>query len=231
MSAGSLFLRIDNVLVILVCTLAGGMDRMPWGLLGYPESLGERPASAAPPGDGNHSCPAGSVQWRDCVELDATIHPVHLFSPWVCAFVTVVVLGMPTVLLRSRTKEKGLRLFTGILVQFISLLACGMFMSGHPAVSFVFALHAAVRFLVGIDGAHVLVGGVGWWRLRYLAVGLILGLQLAFGPPVSVVHWPGAGGVSCAYLCHLVGCVAPDFVLSGVRCLIAFARYVHIRDD
>lgn len=228
MSPPPLFLRVDTILVILACTLAGGMDRAPWAFLGSANVT-------LPPPQGNHSCPADSPHWRDCAELDAMIQPVHLFTPWVCAFATVVFLGMPTVLLRSRVKEKGLRHFTGILVQFLSLLGCGALMTARPAVCFVFALHASVRFLSSIDASHVLVGGGGWWSLRYLSVMLILAGQLVLGPPVAVVHWPGGPGggegVACAYLCHLVGCVVPDVALSGVRCLIAFARYVHIRDS
>lgn len=232
---GASLLRVDNVLVILACTLGGGVDRGPWEIVrrlngtSHPYNRSSRFNLK-----GNSTCTAGGGQWRDCAELDATIHPVHMFAPWCCAFATVVVLGMPTILLRSRAKEKGLCLFTGILVQYLGLLGCGVLMAGHPAVCFVFSLHASVRFLSSIEATHVLVGGGGWWSLRYVSVVSILVGQLVFGPPVAVVHWQGVAvesGVSCAYLSHLVGCVGPDMALSGVRCFVAFARYIHLRDD
>jgi hypothetical protein len=226
-------LRVDNVLVILACTLAGSIQRDAWIPARFINVSSSNQTSRTPP-KGSRTCAGGVGQWRDCVELDATIHAVHLCTPWCCALSTVVALGLPTVLLRSKTKEKGLCLFTGILIQYLGLHGSALLMSGHPTMCFVFSLHACVRFLLSIEATHVLVGGGGWWSLRYVSVLAMLLTQLVFGPAVAVVQWPGATvetGVSCAYLCHLVGCIAPDMVLSGIRCLAAFGRFVHIRDD
>lgn len=225
------FIRLDSILVILVCTLPGGVDQGLWEAVPL---VNKTDRAFKPQFHGNRSCAAGGHAWRDCAELDASVHPMHLFAPWAVTLATVVCLSMPTIMLRSRAKARALRLVTGILVQYLCLLGCGVFMAARPAISFVFSLHATIRFLSSIENSPVMVGGTAWWALRYLAAGSILTGQMAFGPIVPVVYWPGItmeSGVSCAYLCHLIGCVLPDVALSIVQCLVAFARCIPLRDD
>ena len=203
----------------------------------------------------NHTTPVsatlglGGFQWRECPALDATIHPLHLLAPWMITLATLVILSMPTVILRSKSKEKGLRIFAGNLLRFLGLVVSCSFLSNHASVCYTFTLHASIRFLGRMELSPVLLGGPLWWGMRFLAAFLILLMQLLVGPPVSVVHWPGSTPrapptdsgeqcqsqyqqpLPCAYLCHLVGCVGPDLVLSFVRCLITSAQYIHIRED
>lgn len=215
--------HIDSLLVMLACTVAGGIGRP------LPPA---RPLNAtALPLD---ACPA-TVTTRICEELDATIEPWHILSPWICTLSIVLFLGMPTVLLQSRAKEAGLQRFAASLVQFLGLLASISFASASTPVTvrFVFALHACVRFLVRLERRPGLVGGTMWWGLRYAGVAGIVAGQTLFGPPVSLIVWPVSGvsaaTLSCAHLSHLVGCVAPELVLALVRCVIGFASFVDIR--
>lgn len=212
-----------SALVVLVCTLAGGFDRTPL--------TGSLPIPPLP----NHtsSCNAGA-RGRECLLLDQHIHPLHLFLPWGITLTTLAILGMPTVLLRSKTKEGGMRVFAGNIFQYLCLLLCSYFLSEHPTVCFTLTVHSCVLLLLHMDVSSALVGGPWWWGLRYLSVALILGGGLCLGPAVSVVRWPTPGQEThppCAYLSHLVGCVAPGLVLGLARLLVRCARYLHISDD
>jgi hypothetical protein len=210
---------IDSLLVVVVSTLAGGFNRTT-GVI--PDT-----ASGNFTATGEGSCGA-SAKWGECHRLDAMIHPLHLLLPWVVTLCTVVTLGMPSVLLHSKGQEDGLRFFAGNLFQFFGLLSCSTLVSDHPSVCYALTLHSCVRLL----DQHVFLFSWGWF-LQRLGVALLLLLQLIEGPAVSVVHWPGGtpATLPCAYLCHLVGCVAPDLVLSVMRWLVTSARYIHIHED
>jgi hypothetical protein len=187
---------LDSVLVVVAATLAGGFNR----------------TLEAP------SCAEGS-RWRECPVLDATIHPVHILVPWAVTLATIVVLGMPSVLLHSKGKEQALRVFAGNLFKFLGLLSCSTLVADHPSVCYTLTIHACVRLLASMEGL-----------MQRVTVLALLAAQVCEGPAISVVHWPGAeqGALSCAYLAHLVGCVVPDLVLAGMRALVASARYIHV---
>jgi len=217
---------LDSGLVVLACTVVGGITPEPW----FSQiNVSARDQAVA---NNTDSCPSPS---GICLALDRLILPVHLIAPWLWGLATFGVLCMPTVLLCSRTRENGLRVITGRLVQYLSLLICASFLSDHPSLNFAFALHANIRFVVQLDGKGGLMGGSLWWSTRFASVVFLLACQSFFGPPISVVPWDPktqpASSLSCAYLCHLWGCVVPDIVLSLVRGLVWFGSYVHIRDD
>jgi hypothetical protein len=189
---------LDSVLVVAAATLAGGFNR----------------TLSAP------SCTEGS-RWRECPALDATIHPLHILVPWAITLGTIVVLGMPSVLLHTKGKERGLRVFAGNLFKFLGLLSCSVLVAEHPSVCYTLTLHACVRLLASMEGV-----------MQRVTILSLLGMQVCEGPAISVVHWPGTeqGALSCSYLAHLVGCVVPDLVLTVMRGLVASARYIHVGD-
>jgi hypothetical protein len=189
---------LDSVLVVAAATLAGGFNR----------------TLSAP------SCTEGS-RWRECPALDATIHPLHILVPWAITLGTIVVLGMPSVLLHTKGKERGLRVFAGNLFKFLGLLSCSVLVAEHPSVCYTLTLHACVRLLASMEGV-----------MQRVTILSLLAMQVCEGPAISVVHWPGTeqGALSCSYLAHLVGCVVPDLVLTVMRGLVASARYIHVGD-
>jgi hypothetical protein len=70
--------------------------------------------------------------------------------------------------------------------------------------------------------------------MRYLVVLAMLGLEIASGPAISVVRWPGTPmgtALPCAYLAHLAGSIIPDLVMLHLGLLIATASYVHVHED
>jgi hypothetical protein len=235
--------HFDSLLIVIACTLPGGFDRTDFtSRIVLPSMKGNNTSYAKvnpnrtgiDVGEDPNLVPGTCGKLgKECAVLDEIIHPLHLFIPWVFTLCTLVVLSMPTVLLRSRNKEKGLRLFAGHLFQFLGLLVCCTCLSEHPSICYTFTVHACVRFLGRMEVSSSLVGGCAWWAMRYAAIVVVILSQLLLGPPISVVHWPSirSAGLPCAYLSHLVGCLAPDMALSCMRCLIASARYIHIRDE
>ena len=216
----------ENLLVVLVSTLSGGVERMA-----LPTFLSPWNSTGKPPVNG--TCGLG-LPWAECGVLDGQVHPVHIGVPWALTLGTIVILSMPTVLLRSRKKEKGLRAIAGNLFQFLAILVCCSLVGDHPVICFTLSLHSCVRLLVQLEISDTLVGGWAWWGFRYLAVLTILFLQLWFGPSVSVIRWPTTppgAALPCAYLAHLVGCLLPDLILSYLRWFMAFVKYIKIRED
>lgn len=212
----------ESILVVVACTLAGGFER-------------QFTPNATARGSINHTTTCGpGTRFPECVLLDThEIVPVHLIVPWVITLATLVTLGMPTMLLRSKSKETGLRTLAGNLFQCLGLMLCSSIATDHPSIAFSLTMHSCIRLLLQMDVTDSLVGGPGWWSLRYLAAGAILGLEVCAGPALSIVRWPKtpANTLTCAYLAHLAGCIVPDFVLDVIRTLITTARYVHIRED
>jgi hypothetical protein len=229
--------HLDSVLVIMCCTLAGGFERpsIPEFLryMGLEDSAGPG-ASSFCNLNASSTCDKTRSRWRECPALDTTIHPLHLLAPWLMTVAIVVVLSMPTVLLRSKDKERGLRILAGNLFQLLGLLLCSILVWDHPSVCYAFTIHSCVRFLGLMEVSAGLVGGVFWWGMRYAGIILILLLQLLVGPAVSVVQWQAqtpSSALACAYLCHLLGCVAPALALSFMRFVVTSARYIHIHED
>lgn len=220
----------ESLLVVLVSTLSGGLEREAT----VNGSGGSQSFHASYQHlIGNGSCGIGT-RWPECHVLDEFVKPIHLVVPWCLTLGCIVILSMPTVLLRSRQKEKGLRLVAGNLLQFLGLLTCTSFVTDHPSICFTLTLHSCVRLLVQLQISDVLVGGRSWWTLRYAAVWVLLCLQLCLGPSISVIRWPATpagSALPCAYLAHLVGCILPDMALMSLRWLITVFGYVGLCDD
>jgi hypothetical protein len=207
----------ESLLVVMASTLAGGLERHPSHFLGNLT---------------NTTCRAGT-RWLECHTLDELIQPIHILVPWCITLCTLVILSMPTVLLRSRSKEQGLRVVASNTLLFLCLLLCSTFATDSPSLCFVLSLHACVRLLVQLEVSSVLVGGRTWWSLRYVAAGAILALELCLGPSISIVRWPTTrpgSALSCAYLAHLGGCILPDLVISKQRWLMGVLGCIQARD-
>jgi hypothetical protein len=200
---------MGSVLVVVASTLTGGLRNMSVLESIHPSTNNDTAQCALPKGD-------------QCAALDATILPLHFIVPWGLTLSVLVCMGMPSVLLWGKDKEQGMRVFAGNLFQYLGLLLCSLAFANRTTVSFALTLHSCTRLL--LSTAH----SGGW-----LALLVLLGLQLSDGPPVSVVPWIGGqeGTIRCAYLSHLTGCVLPDLVLGLLRCLIASARYIHVSGD
>lgn len=210
----------EHILVVLACTLAGGVEQIPtpdWFKSSHVDAR-EEP-----------TCGPGSA-WLECHSLDAHVLPVHIFSPWIFTVVLLLILGMPTILVRTKHKEKSLGHLAWIYLQCLALAYSSIFVTDHPSLMFSFTLHSCVRILLRMPVTNKLVGGRLWWGLRYAGVVVLLGWEILAGVPVSIVRWnqSGAKDLSCAYLAHLAGCLVPDLIVFAlevvgqtVSCLLA----------
>lgn len=208
-------LLTESLLVVIASTLSGG--------------LREHVNNST-----NGTCASSGISlWSECAVLDSGITSQHLAAPWIITLGTIVFLSMPTVLLRSKAKAKGLMSFACNLLQCLGLLCCSFLFVDHPCICFTVGLHSCVRLLVQMEVLNGLVLGSLWWSLRYLVAFGLLVLEIAAGPAVAVVRWPSTppgSALSCAYLAHLIGCIFPDLILLQIRWLITTARYVQISD-
>lgn len=201
----------ESLLVVIVSTLSGGLER------------GHVPLNVSGRTCDSMTCAAG-VRWPECSILNELVTAEQLVGPWVVTLAVFGVLCMPTLLLRSKRKEEGLRLVAKNLVLLLGLLICSTIVTDHPVVCYTISVHSCVRFFTQLDVSPALVGGIGWWSLRYAAVAGMLGVALCLGPSVSVVRWPSTpqgGALQCAYLSHLVGCIVPEMVSTLLRYLLA----------
>lgn len=207
-----------SILVVVACTLAGGLRQ---------NGTGHGAANAT-----NGTCfTASNAIFPECHVLDESVTPTHILVPWGLVLGVMLFLGMPTLLLSSKSKEKGMRTLAGNLFKYLCLLLCTS-MTDHLGLSFAVTIHACSLLLVHMDVSDSLVGGPGWWSLRYLAAAGLLGWEVTMGPPMSIVHWPDtANTVTCAYLGHLIGSIIPGVALDSLRLVITFARYVHVHED
>ena len=200
-----------SLLVVGACTIAGGIRQ-----------------NATFPA--NRTCRV-SQSFPECGMHDELISRMDITLPWLVVLGTITVLGMPTFLVSSKRKERGLRLLSSNLAQYMALLM-GCMAVEHPSLAFALTLHACMQFLVHLEVDYSLVGGRLWWACRYLAAGGLLAWEVCAGPPLSVVSWPGvSSSVTCAYLGHLLGCIGPGLILDALRMLISLADYVNFRPD
>jgi hypothetical protein len=208
----------ESLLVVLACTLSGGL---------------ERHASTQQQAGREESCGQGT-RWEECGVLDGSIQTAHLAFPWLVTLGCIVFLSMPTVLLRSRSKERGLSTVAWNLFQCLALMLCSCFVTDHPSIQFTVTLHSCILLLGHMNVSDSLVGGGWWWALRHVVALGILVWEIALGPAVSVVRWPStpAGpALPCAYLAHLAGSVIPDCVLLVLQGVLQLARSTCLRDD
>ena len=88
------------------------------------------------------------------------------------------------------------------------------------ALGYALALHTCVHTLLGLRWDPSLVGGRLWWGLRFPAAAGLVWLAAYYGPPVSVVRWPGASSsdvIACAAQAHLLGALLPDLLAACER--------------
>ena len=206
---------MGRLLVVLACTLAGGVER----------------ASFSNDTHGNNSCSAGT-RWGECNVLDSGVTPEHIWTPWAVLLGTILVLNMPTVLLRSTNKEKGLSMVAWVFIQCLGLMAVSLFATDHPSLQFTLSLHAIVRLLEHMDTSPPLCGGWLWWETRHLVVLCLLLWEVLLGPPISIIRWPGSPeALQCSYLAHLAGAILPDCAMLALRWVQRMGRCVNLRDD
>lgn len=193
----------EHVLVVFVCTLAGGFDQFT-----LPAHFQTNDGGA------NQTCGLGSG-WTECAGMDTHVLPVHVYAPWAFTVCLLLVLGMPTVLLRSRYKEQGLRQLAWICLQCLVLANGSLLLTDHPVLIFALTLHSCVRILLRMPVTNRLVGGQWWWGLRYLGAAALLVSEVLVGVPISIVQWRANADSSlpCAYLAHLGGCLLPDMLI------------------
>lgn len=206
----------EGVLVVFACTLAGGIER------GAPAHAEE-----------GSSCKKGTA-WAECGVLDEGIMPLQIAVPWLVVLGTLLFLSMPTLLLRSRQKEKALGVVAWNFMQCLGLMTCSAFVTDHPSICFALTMHSCVLLLGHLEISRHFVGPAWWWGLRYLAMLGLLVWEVALGPVISVVRWPStpAGpALACGYLAHLGGALIPDCVLCMMRALLWMGRCVLAPDD
>lgn len=215
----------EHVLVVVACTLAGGVERIP--LPHIFESFNTRNGTKQTCGSGN--------SWLECGSLDEQILPIHIYIPWVFTLCVMIVLSMPTVLLRSRHKRKALRHLSWSFLQCLVLAYCSIFQTDHPSLMYTFSLHSCIRLLVRMHVSDRLVGGSWWWGLRHVGAFVLIVFQVFVGVPVSVVGWEGARSgqqeLTCAYLAHLYGCLLPDLVLFLMDTLVSAGSCLWMGED
>lgn len=211
----------EHVLMVVASTLSGGMDKV----LRFHAHKDQNT---------NATCGKGST-WVECEALDAFVSPQDVLLPWIITLGWLVVLGMPTVVLRSRHKDQGLALLAWAFLQYLSLVVCCLFATDHPVITYAMTMHACIRLLTRLSVSEKLVGGSWWWGLRFLGVGQLLLWEVIAGFPVSIVRWGRSPswdqGLSCAYLAHLAGCLIPDLVLFALQLMESMARSFGIRGD
>lgn len=174
-------------------------------------------------------CGLASYQYQECQVLDPHVSTVVFYAPWVFNAFVLLVLSLPTVFLESRFPERGMQAVASLFMHQTSLMGWSAML---PAtVGYTLALHTCVHTLLTIQWGQHLVGGPLWWGLRFPAAGALISLAALYGPPVSVVRWPGADStdaVACATTAHLLGSLVPDLVLSVEMGLISAAAWLFL---
>jgi hypothetical protein len=208
-------IQLGSSFVVLACTLAGGI---------------EREVVAVP---SNASCGIGT-RWAECGALDEGIQTHHLAIPWLLTLGAIIVLSMPTLLLRSKLKEKGLSLIAWNLMQFLGLMIASTVFTDHPSICFALSLHSCVLLLEHLNVSKALLGGNWWWGLRHVVSSVLLVWEVCVGPAISVVTWPGMTQkqvLPCAYLAHLAGAIIPGCVLTVLRWILFCARCMCLHEE
>jgi len=171
----------------------------------------------------------GGIQASECADLDSIIRAEDIIWPWGLTIGTILFLGMPTILLKSRWKEKGISMLMGNLLRCLSCLACVICLFHQPVVAYTLSLHSCSHLLAGLKlHKTAMMGGSVWWGMRFLAVPCILVIAGVSGPPVSIVQWPKmpSSCVHCAFLAHLIGCIVPGLAMTFTDFFMACVRYM-----
>lgn len=162
----------------------------------------------------HQSCSQTHTLFQECEGIDARVTPLHLFAPWVLTVAWLLFLSLPTVLLESRHPEKGMQTLVSVLIHQTLLM---LFAKSLPnGLDYALTLHTCVHTLLSLRWDQSLVGGRAWWGLRFPAAAGLVWLAAYYGPPVSVVRWPGADSsdaIACAAQAHLLGALLPDLFL------------------
>ena len=153
--------------------------------------------------------------FQDCAGLDALVP--RLYSLYVFGFASLVilVLGFPCLVLDSRHTEKMIQALLSFFAAQTSALLFSNQLPRGPA--YALAVHACVFNLLSIEYHPYMIGGRAWWGLRYPAVLSIVIFAAYYGPPVSLVQWPGIDSINCAARAHLVGALFPELTLAAQK--------------
>lgn len=159
-------------------------------------------------------CSQGRAAFQECEAVDARVTEAAVLAPWLLTIGLLLVLGLPTLLLDSHHPVRGVQALLALFLR--QILPVGLAPFLPRSFAYTLGLHACVHALLGLRGGRHLVGGRGWWGLRFPGAACLVLLAAYFGPPVSIVRWPGADtveAVACAGQAHLLGFLLPDLLV------------------
>jgi hypothetical protein len=181
-----------SLLVVIGCTLAGGIDR------------------DTPPTENAGSCSKGS-SFSECGVLDEGIAQEHVASPWGIVLATLAIMSLPALFLRCKHKERALRQVAWDLLQCLVFMLCSCATTDHPSMRYTLSVHSSALLIGKLGASSSLV-----WAVRVAGILCLLGWIVMLGPPISVVRWPSTPqgqALTCAYLAHLVAVIVPECVM------------------
>jgi len=178
----------------------------------------------------NHTCTPGT-RFPQCSTLDITISKMHVKAPWIILLSSLAILSMPTILLKSKYKEKAMQNIAWIFLQCLLLMTISILID-HPSIAYTLSSHSCIYMLFTMNIHPNFTGGSSWWALRYVSILVFVVFQISIGPPISVVKWPDTeDNTSCAYLAHLIGIIFPPIISCLLTTMSHLACFVTTLDD
>jgi len=139
----------------------------------------------------------------ECKDLDHLVRPEHASTPLVLVCFSVVLIGLPTVLVPSKMRDAGLFELCKCCLLAFSASLVGKWVA-RPMLGYALVLHASARALCSVS-PDFLVGGVVYASLKYLCAWALCAWAAKYGPGISIVQWVDASQTLCAFQCHLLG--------------------------
>ena len=229
-----------KLLVVVACTLADsdGQDRssgsvfiphvdytvdMLMGRLGPTLGFASSPGPAPPP---SHAANTGvnasrgglgnlsSVCSAPCSTLGARLRPQHLITPCIIALSAWSASALPTLVLSSRHKVRGIRSCLWQLVLLWLGLVIGSGLSMRDKVwGYAWMLHSSAQALAAWSPPkRVLV--FQWAQPSLCALGTltVFLFALSSGAPASLIRWHTGAQSQCGWSAHLAAVLGVDIV-------------------
>ena len=213
----------SKLAVIFSCTMAGESDLRAWEVNGFNLSAWGIPVSSTAPPRIHYDenvCPSS------CASINLSVSLWHAVAPLSIGVCIWFVASLPTIIMLSRQRTRGVRACLWQLLLFWLNLILSYFLFTRQRVwGYVWAVHSAAHTLTAwAPSRRVLLMPLSHRWLMVAGVAAVCAFAWQVGPSVGLISWRSGWQSQCGLAAHLMAVLGVDvvgWVLSPIASVVA----------
>jgi hypothetical protein len=213
----------SKLAVILACTMAGESDLRMWEVSGFNLSAWGIPVTPAAPPSSHHD---ENVCASSCASVNLGVSLWHAVAPLSIGVCVWFVASLPTMLMRSQHRTRGVRAcLWQLLLLWLNLILAYALFCRQRVWGYVWAIHSAAHTLTAwAPSRRVLLMPLCHRWLMVAGVAAVCAFAWQMGPSVGLISLRSGWQSQCGLSAHLMAVLGVDvmgWVLGPIGSVVA----------